>query len=247
MNHPSIAGKAGFTLAEVIVTMGVAAVLAVGTYSLTTQTGLIMYESEEKININRDIRAVTNQMSTLAREANHAILYTSYDKARRALAHADNEEVERQDGEAGDFLALFWSTPEFPADPQSSRIISRIVGFYRSGDVSTVDGVIGPVRKFDTLELLDDDGGVPDGVIPPEESQGLGTNVYWALLAKYAPLADKDSDKHRVVLEIARGLANNRLFFKYTQRAIVVNGQIIHGSAAKEVTNTYNFTISPQG
>ena len=49
------------------------------------------------------------------------------------------------------------------------------------------------------------------------------------------------------MLELAKGLANERLFYNYRDHSIVVNGQILHGNAARSVTNTYNFTISPRG
>jgi len=50
-----------------------------------------------------------------------------------------------------------------------------------------------------------------------------------------------------LVIELSRGLADERLFYNFWGRSVMVNGQIHHGNDAKRVTETYNFTISPRG
>jgi hypothetical protein len=65
------------------------------------------------------------------------------------------------------------------------------------------------------------------------------------LLSSILTLAD--FDRVEEVVELAKGLADNQLFSNFRERTIIVNGEIVHGSAAKRVTDTYNFTVSPRG
>lgn len=99
--------------------------------------------------------------------------------------------------------------------------ISKIVGYFRE---STADEELGPVRRFER-EFS------PASDLPMEE-----------LIP--APEDLKDSP---TVIELSKGLTDGRLFYNYLGRSIIVNGQIYHGNAAKRVTETYNFTISPRG
>ena len=49
------------------------------------------------------------------------------------------------------------------------------------------------------------------------------------------------------VIELSRGLSGNQLFFRATDEAFLINGEIIHGNSEQRVTNTYNLTISTRG
>ena len=48
------------------------------------------------------------------------------------------------------------------------------------------------------------------------------------------------------LVDLAKGLADNHLFQNLRDKAIIVNGQIIHGNDAKEITDTYNFAVFPR-
>ncbi|MCH2156975.1 MAG: hypothetical protein MK080_13380, partial [Opitutales bacterium] len=49
------------------------------------------------------------------------------------------------------------------------------------------------------------------------------------------------------IVTLARGLAGNFLFFNERDETVIVNGQIVHGNVARQVTDTYNFAVSPRG
>lgn len=51
----------------------------------------------------------------------------------------------------------------------------------------------------------------------------------------------------RVIVQLAKGLADKSLFFQMNKESVLVKAEIFHGNNAKKVTNTYNFTISPRG
>ena len=101
--------------------------------------------------------------------------------------------------------------------------IERIVGYYRSID-DTVNNT-GPIRKFDIDIAVADQNDPIEDLIP----------------------AISTVDTHETIIELSEGLANERLFYNFRERSIMVNGQIYHGNDAKRVTDTYNFTISPRG
>ncbi|MBT3483520.1 MAG: prepilin-type N-terminal cleavage/methylation domain-containing protein [Opitutales bacterium] len=107
-------------------------------------------------------------------------------------------------------------------DPANKGNIGRIVGYYRYAEQ---DGSEGPVLMFDqsynpssTEELAD--------LLPAISSAG----------------------SHEEVIELSNGLSDGKLFYNFYDRSIIVRGEILHdGAIAQQVTNTYNFTISPRG
>jgi hypothetical protein len=53
---------------------------------------------------------------------------------------------------------------------------------------------------------------------------------------------------HDEVIELSNGLSDGKLFYNFYDRSIIVRGEILHdGAVAQQVTNTYNFTVSPRG
>ena len=107
-------------------------------------------------------------------------------------------------------------------DPANKGNIGRIVGYYRYAEQ---DGSEGPILMFDqsynpssTEELAD--------LLPAISSAG----------------------SHEEAIELSNGLSDGKLFYNFYDRSIIVRGEILHdGAIAQQVTNTYNFTISPRG
>lgn len=75
------------------------------------------------------------------------------------------------------------------------------------------EGAAGPVRKFDS------------------DVQEYDPTTLPAL---------RDSDTYPMVIELARGLADGRLFYNVYDRSILIRGEIVHpGNLRKEATNTW--------
>lgn len=108
----------------------------------------------------------------------------------------------------------------FASIDYASGEITSITGYFRDPDING----LGPVRKFVVNAPLHPDGTLVSN-LPSEAEMRLGKEV----------------------VELSKGLADGKLFFNYLNQSIMVNGQIYHGSDAKRVTETYNFTISPRG
>jgi prepilin-type N-terminal cleavage/methylation domain-containing protein len=157
--------------------------------------------------------------ATLLQDGRQSNYFVLYESTSPAARDEANDR--RLDGQVGDFLVFVYTEPA-PNPLQPSRI-KRIVAYYRQKGANDPDG-LAPVRRYDqewtpaSSEALED--------LLPEESELV--------------LADE-------VIELSRGLADSLLFFNFWGRSVMVNGQIYHGNAAKRVTETYNFTISPRG
>ncbi|MGJ3244085.1 MAG: PilW family protein [Opitutales bacterium] len=215
--------RKGFTLVEALVVMGIAGMLMAGVLSFYQQAGLILFTSEQKLRINKDIRTLTNEMTDNARNANHFVLYESFEEGMRT-AETEQEAMEYRlrDGESGDMIVLvFYGEDPNPGDNVLPPI-ERLVGYFRAPDPETRRG---PVRKFDLAVPAADQNEVVEFLLPPVSSR----------------------DSYPEVVELSEGLADGKLFYNFRDRSIMVNGQIFHGNAAKRVTDTYNFTISPRG
>ncbi len=100
--------------------------------------------------------------------------------------------------------------------------ISRIIGYYR---YTVSAGAEGPVLMFDN-EYSPSSSTALSSLIP--DTSDIGT--------------------HGEIIELSNGLSDGKLFYNFYDRSVVVRGEIIHnGAVGEQVTNTYNFTISPRG
>ncbi len=230
MNHKNDAReqKQGMTLAEVMVAVTVFSLLMGGFMQFFTNTYQMSFISNQKMLINADMRKITNEMTYEARDAAYGLVYKSFfpqagGDFRNPASGLQASDYILRDEETGDLLVLvYYGLDPNPADTIRPPI-KRVVGYYRS--IENTQQNIGPVRKFDFM--------VPD--------------IYQNYpIEKLIPPATSFPE-HRVVLEFSRGLADERLFFNYLDKGIMVNGQIFHGNAYKRVTDTYNFTITPRG
>jgi prepilin-type N-terminal cleavage/methylation domain-containing protein len=206
----------GFTLPEVMVSATILTVLLGIFINIFLDTSQIAFVSDERNQINRDIRTLTAEMSHYARSSNYFAIYPSF-------AEADRDEAEDQllEGNSGDFLVLVYQGEPPNLQVLSIRPTTRIVGYYRAADAANQ----GPVRKFD-IEI-------------PASRQDLP-------LEELLPSASA-INAYAQVIELSEGLANGRLFYNLWGTSVMINGKIIHGNAAKRVTDTYNFTVSPRG
>ncbi len=216
--------RAGLTLTELLITLTIFGMVMAGIGSFFLQTNKMLFTSTAKLQINRDIRAVTNEMTDNARNANHFTLYDSfYDDFRNPTAPTTGADYRQRDAESGDCAVfIFYGTDPAPWDTTPPPIV-RLVGYYRS--IDNVPDNTGPIRKFDIAIPVADQNDTVEDLIPAISTVGT----------------------HRTIVAMSEGLANQRLFYNFRERSIMVNGQIYHGNDAKRVTDTYNFTISPRG
>lgn len=156
---------------------------------------------------------------TLATEARSANTFILY-KSSNATDYSDISKRLR-DGESGDFLALLFLNPH--PTPSSNRHITRVTCYFRK----VSEGEEGPVLRLDYT---------------------LPTPLDPSLVAAESVIATAmNSTQPTQMVNLAKGLSSNHIFFNERGQTVIVNGQIVHGNAARRVTDTYNFAVSPRG
>ncbi len=216
--------RRGFTLVELMIAIAILMVgmfMALSFFSEMTESSFV---SSQKNEINADIRKITQEMTVFAREANLAILYSSFD-----ATDCDADDDRLGESNSGDFMLLvFQGDAEVDSDGriEKRRPIQRLIGYYRSPADPSDPASEGPVLKFDV--------GIPSA----DRFEDLEY-----LIQNHAGT----SSTHDQVIELSEGLADGRLFYNFWNKSVMINGKIVHGNAAKRVTNTYNFTISTRG
>lgn len=228
---PSRSGESGFTLAEVMVALTIFSMLGLGIAQFLIDSNQIILSSTGKLQINKDIRDFTEEMGDEAREANSFLLYRSFypvttsdpiGNFRNPPSSVDPADYRKRVGESGD-LVVFIYEAEDPNPRDNLTPISRLVGYYRDG--TDTDTSQAPVKRFEVDVDTDDQYDSVESLIP----------------------APGTSRSHIEVLKLAEGLANGMLFHNFNDRSVLVNAKIVHGNAAKQITGTYNFTVSPRG
>lgn len=217
----------GFTLTEVLIALTLSGMVLAAMTSLFLDSSRTMFIAEQKLAINHDIRNLTGQLNKEIREANHFLIYESYNAPMRTESEeAPYGSYRRSAGESGDFLVLITYDDLDPTQPEDWVIppIKKITGFYRT-PASDDASASGPLYMF-TVN------------VPEAKAHSYPEELF--------PSVD-DAGTHQMVTELSRGLAYGKLFYNYRARSIMVNAQIIHGNDAKRVTDTFNFTISPRG
>ncbi len=225
----------GFTLLEVMLVVFVLGLIMMMSMGFFMESIKATFISEQKNLINNDIRSLTAQLSEAAKESNFVMLYRSFGDEDRDLA-ADR----LLDGNSGDFLVFgFQDDPDLSVPLNAPVPTMRITGYYRAPEDPDDPGSEGPVRFFDSdadynyaaqgLPLL-----APIDPLDPPGIEQILTELY----------PESTMNDNREVVTLSEGLANERLFYNLGEETIMVNGKIVHGVEAKQVTDTYNFTIS---
>lgn len=224
IRNPRRAASPGFTLTEMLISLTLVALLSVGLMFFMLDVARGIFWGTEKSEISEDVRSFTMRLAAEARSANAAIIYPSF-----AADDRNQGSDRRDDGQSGDCLVLI-NTEPYPDADDPEHYTSAIIYFRKASEAT--DGV-GPVHRLEW------------NATTPSEFVDTGTSTLEQLLSQ---IASDDSGDYPVVIELSRGVANGRLFTNYKQgRVTVVNGEILHGNNVKEVTNTYNLSISPRG
>jgi hypothetical protein len=205
-----------------MVVMAIFSLITVGLTTFVVDSTRGMFWASNKAKITNDVRNFTLRISQETLGARTGIVYKSF-------ATGDRNSVgdRKRSGETGDCLVLISYDP-YPNIDDPLHYTGLVV-FYRTPDGSGLSPIYRAEKVFSTPREIDTSG---------------GTSHFENFLATQFP---NESTAHPVVLELSRGLANGQLFRDFGNNTFVVNGEILHGNKVKEVTNTYNLTISPRG
>lgn len=265
MNPPKRSPR-GFTLVEVLVTMGVLGLLTAGVLAFVFSTMRYLFTGEQKLLINSDIRTVTNEMVENAREANFFLLYQSFSEQSHpggGVVRRDannngtvNTNDRRQAGMEGNFLVfVYYEDPYFDSrlydgDPSNNTVdtarVTRLVGYWCAPN-RTIDGEIA-IYKFDTDDSRT--GSAATWTTPWSATFPATLDAATPLESLLPPdtSAWAQDGRFEILVNDARGLSPGEFhFINFQNRSVLVRTKILHGNQAKQVTNTYNFTITPRG
>jgi len=211
------ARQKAFTLVEIIVSMTVLSLLLVGLTSSFIMGLRIYHLYSGRISVNKDIRDFTNELIQSATYANYFEIYPSFTERTKIISSGGVDVT--VNGKLHDGLSGDLLVLVY-VNPVPPTRITRVIGIYRAAGA----GAKGPVRSF----ILN----YPSGTT--------------AALSSLLPAASTIND-HPEVVRLARGLSNGRMFYNFSDKSVIVQGELEQeGSGDKKATNTYNFTISPR-
>ena len=222
-----------FTLVETLVSLGLIGLVGVIAASFLRQSLTIYYYDSGRIQINRDIRSFTEEMATNAVFSSYFMIFKDF-STRSASSNGNTIDAAMADGQSGDFAVLIFVTQ--PDTTTGKSYINKLVGYYRdttsaiTNDPNAPAGT-GPVRKF-TLSI-------------PNFDPSTSTSPISTLLNTYMPTTNAGSNP--IVVQLAQGLADGKLFYDFQDRSILIRGQIIEkGTVTRRAVSTYNFAVTPR-
>jgi hypothetical protein len=214
----------------VIVALTVFGLAMVGCLGFLIQSLKSYSYDTSKLFVNRDIRTFTNELTDNATYANYFLIFPSFsgDRSSTDPSTGVTSDTSVNDGLSGDLLVLVYKDDTINSDGSTNDTkVKRLIGYYRYADPTSASDTSGqgPVRTFDIT-------------ISPSSSAPV-----WSLLPNVSTMKTNP-----LVLQLSVGLADQKLFYNYYDRSIMVKGQIFHeGRLTKDATNIYNFTVSPRG
>jgi prepilin-type N-terminal cleavage/methylation domain-containing protein len=218
----------GLTLVEIMIALGIVAIVTLGVYQLTIGSARTLFDTRAKLQVTRDVRVFTNELSRSGKGARQFYIYPARSTNLTAAARVPG-------GASGDFLLFVVIQPAVPDSPDSDIHIRQLTAYIREVDQGQV---IGPVVRYQR--------DYPINAASRIYSSNPSASVTTVEALAAAMLDDTTTDR-REVLELSRGVADERLFINFRNRSVVVNGEILHGNNIRRLTNTYNFTVSPRG
>lgn len=265
-------GPAAFTLAEILVVVAIFSLVMAGVLPFFIANLRYQYVGEQKLLVNQDVRRASNELVENAREANNFALYQSFYAQTRANGTAVSRDANANgsvtwadrmlNGQTGDLLVFVYYTDSYfdsrfydgvagnSPDLTSGRV-TRLV-LYWTAPNRTIAGET-------ALYCLDTDRYKTSGATTWDTGWGAtlparlsttgatGTTTIEALLPP-ANSTWAQSAHARIVLNDLSGLTSaGAVFQNFQNRSVIMRAKILHGSRAKRVTNTYNFTITPRG
>ncbi|CAA6677120.1 MULTISPECIES: prepilin-type N-terminal cleavage/methylation domain-containing protein [unclassified Lentimonas] len=222
--------QGGFTLVEIMIAMSIGVAVMGMAIVFFVDTFKISLGVTNNLDIENSIRKVTNELSSDARNANSFVIYKTYsdeghdiDGSFRAPSGSYlSSNYRMQAGESGSLCVFVYNGEDPTPLDLNPAPIERLVGYYLD---DSSDGQGEEFKKFDIDIDVSLQGESVEDLIPAEDA----------------------ADDHAVLVQSARGLVGDDLFYNLLGRSIIVNSEIIYDLPNKTSGGTYNFTVSPRG
>jgi prepilin-type N-terminal cleavage/methylation domain-containing protein len=125
----------GYTLVEMLVTVGLMSLVTIGVLRFAIQSLNIYFYDTGRLMVNKDIRTFTSDLATDAVASNYFRIYTDFQTRATPVT----------DGNSGEFLVLIYTDSNVST---GAILITQLVGYYRDPTNPTDPTSLGPVRKF---------------------------------------------------------------------------------------------------
>jgi prepilin-type N-terminal cleavage/methylation domain-containing protein len=216
-------GSRGFTLVEILVVVGLMALIMVGVLSFSLQAMKVYFYDSGRLMVNRDMRTFTSSLATDAVASNYFRIFPSF----------QNRTAPVTDGTSGDFLVLAFTDTNNAA---GAYYVTQLVGYYRSPNDPTNPSSLGPVRRFSKM------------ITSTDQSKDLVT-----LVGLYVPTTTTPTDPVVIQLAqgLSNGSLfydyRDRSIMVRGQIVDYGNNLNVTTNTSRAAINTYNFTVSPRG
>lgn len=207
--------------------MTISSLLLYGVYRVFIQSLNAVYIAGNELTASRDIRTVISELSLETRKGSSFVVLESY-----------TDRTYRGPTESGDCLVIFYEN--------NDQEIYKVVGFYRA-DLSYSGYDSAFKSRLDSLTSSFEFGENEQPVFKFEKEYTTPISTDSAITLP--TLADMVDDK--LIVEISKGLSNEKLFYNLDNRSFIVRGQIsrpgrVFYQKSKSIS-TYNFTLSTRG
>jgi prepilin-type N-terminal cleavage/methylation domain-containing protein len=125
----------GYTLIEILVTMGLLALITVGVLRFGIQALNTYFYDSGRLMVNKDIRTFTSDLATDAVASNYFRIFSDFQSRTTPIT----------DGLSGEFLVLIYTDSNVST---GAIVITQVVGYYRDPVNPSDPTSLGPVRKF---------------------------------------------------------------------------------------------------
>jgi Tfp pilus assembly protein PilE len=210
-----------FTITELMMTVLIAGFVSGALALFMMDSAKAIYSSSYQSDVSNNMRQFIGEMESVGRSANVCYVYKSFNATDRA-----SSSNRLSTGQSGDFVMFVTTVPDGNMSGGSylnHDDIIGIVGYFRRPDATGK----GPVYKFSLS--------YPSG-------KSASTYTPEALIS-----ALSYSGTYSYVLQYAQGGFTNGLFYCYETSGVMVSANVYAGTGSKQVSNFFNFTISPRG
>jgi prepilin-type N-terminal cleavage/methylation domain-containing protein len=225
MKQLSIRKKKGFTLVEILFAMSILMIVVAGVLPMYVQSSKNILTVDSKIDVNAQVRSITTDIISEAREADAYVLYDNYRGAwiegdfvdfRSAPYHGRGR---LRDGESGKMLVLLFYGIDPTPDDRNPAPLEKIIGIYLNANESSSNGSL---QSFTVTDI--------------DNTKSMEENL---------PTSSK-MGSHDIVVQDVTGLIDGDVFYNFGGRSIMLSATLAHENGAIKETNTYNFTITPR-
>lgn len=213
----------GYTLVELMVALFIFGLVMAGLVSFNYDTTRVMFDSVMRLDINRDMRMVSQRLMADINTADTFYLYRSFQTSDRT----NTAGTQRLGADSsGDFIILVYSEPQ-PVTT-GNVFITKLVGYFRKPETAGSASSFGPIYRFE--------------INYADQTVRADSNPVESLIAG---LSYSDTSAYTRILGKSSGNYTNGIFYNFRNNCVMVNANIYRGNLARNSTEVLRLMVSP--